>query len=176
MLRTRHALGIAAAAALIGVVVLANWLSSRYGTVPVWWGFTASAGTYAAGAALGLRDAVQETFGRVGSLAVIAVAALLSYLAADAHVATASACAFAVAELVDLAVYSAVRPLSWALAVLVSNVVAAPVDSYVFLHVADFPADAHAIAGQMIGKLLWATLVPLALILTVRALIARRQR
>jgi hypothetical protein len=33
-------------------VIAANWLSTHYGQVHVWWGLQVSAGTYAAGAAL----------------------------------------------------------------------------------------------------------------------------
>lgn len=161
-------LGLLAAAAYVAVVVLANILSSRYGMVSVGFGLVASAGTYAAGAALGLRDAVQDGLGRWGVLAVIAVASLLSYLLADPLIATASLAAFTASELCDLAVYTPLRKRGWSRAVIASNVVGAVVDTWVFLTLAPFgPVTFHAMSGQLVGKILWATLLPVALIGTV---------
>lgn len=172
--RTRN-LGLLAAAVYVGDVVLANILSSHYGLVGVGFGFAASAGTYAAGAALGLRDLVQDALGRYGVLAVIALGSLLSFLLADASIATASLAAFAASELADLAVYTPLRRRGWAKAVIASNIVGAVVDTYVFLSLAPFgPVTLHAMTGQLIGKILWATLVPVILIAAVRAAADRR--
>lgn len=69
----------AAIAAYAAVVVLANVLTSRYGLVPVGFGLIATAGTYCAGAALGLRDLVQETWSVLGVVVAIALGAALSF-------------------------------------------------------------------------------------------------
>lgn len=160
---------VAAASAYIGTVVLANVLSSRYGLVPVGFGLMASAGTYAAGAALGLRDIVQDQWGKRGTLAVIAIGSALSFLLADPLIALASLAAFTVAELLDMAVYTPLRKRGWVRAVVASNVVGAVADTYVFLSLAPFgPVTWQAMQGQLVGKLLWATLLPVAVVLIVR--------
>lgn len=162
-------LGLAAAAAYVGIVVLANILSSRYGMVSVGFGLVASAGTYAAGMALGLRDAVQDGLGKWAVLGVIAVGSALSFVLASPVIATASLAAFLAAELCDFAVYTPLRKRGWAKAVVASNIVGAVVDTYIFLSLAPFgPVTFHAMSGQLVGKILWATLVPVLLITGVR--------
>lgn len=162
-------LGLAAAAAYVAVVVLANILSTRYGMVSVGFGLVASAGTYAAGLALGLRDAVQDGLGKWGVLGVIAVGSALSFVLASPIIATASLCAFLAAELCDFAVYTPLRERGWAKAVVLSNIVGAVVDTWIFLTLAPFgPVTFHAMQGQLVGKILWVTLVPVLLISAVR--------
>ena len=172
-MRTKNILGLLAAAAYVGVVVLANVLSSRYGLVAIGFGLMASAGTYAAGAALGLRDLVQDGLGRWAVLVVIAVGSALSFLLADAHIATASLAAFAVGELLDLGVYTPLRSRGFARAVLASNIVGGIADTLVFLWISGFGVTYNNVAGQLVGKLLWATIVPLLLIVAVRAVVTR---
>lgn len=163
MLKTK--LGIAAATAYVTVVVLANILSSKYGMVGVGFGLMASAGTYAAGAALGLKDAVREGLGPWGMIAVIGVGSALSYLLADPFIATASLAAFASSEVLDSLVYEPIRNRSKLGAVVASNTAGAVLDTYVFLSLAPFgPVTFTAMEGQLVGKILWATLVPVALI------------
>lgn len=60
----RVALGSAAAAGLFAGIVAANYLTTRFGFVPVGFGLAATAGTFAAGVTLALRDAIQDTLGR----------------------------------------------------------------------------------------------------------------
>lgn len=162
------ALRAALVAGFVGTVVLANVLSSNYGLVPVGFGLVASAGTYAAGAALGLRDAVQEAVGWRGVLAVIAVASALSYLLADPAIALASLAAFAVSEVADLAVYTPLRKRGLLRAVTASNAVGAVVDTVVFLSLAGFGLTTQAVTGQLVGKIVYATLIPVALIALAR--------
>jgi queuosine precursor transporter len=158
-------LGLAAALAYVGVVVLANILSTRYGMVSVGFGLVASAGTYAAGAALGLRDAVREGLGRWGMVAVILIGSALSFWLASAVIATASLVAFTVSETLDALVYEPLRERNKLGAVVASNTVGAVADTYVFLSLAPFgPVTWTAMQGQLVGKILWATLVPVALI------------
>jgi hypothetical protein len=100
-------------------------------------------------------------------VAVILIGALVSYVVADARIATASAVAVLLSELADMAVYEPLRSKSWPAAVLASNTVGAFVDTLVFLTVAGFFAWS-AVPGQMVGKVVWATLVPLGLIYALR--------
>jgi uncharacterized PurR-regulated membrane protein YhhQ (DUF165 family) len=166
---TKTKLGIAAALAYVGVVVLANILSTRYGMVSVGFGLVASAGTYAAGAALGVKDAVREGLGWWGMTAVIAVGSALSFWLASPLIATASLVAFATSEVLDSLVYEPIRYRSKLGAVVASNTAGAVVDTYVFLSIAPFgPVTFHAMQGQLVGKILWATLLPVALIYAVK--------
>lgn len=161
-------LGLAAAAGFVAAIVLANYVTTRYGFVSVGLGYTAAAGTYLAGMALGLRDLIQDALGRFAVLAVILTGAAVSYAVSDHRIATASALAVLVSELADLAVYTPLRNKAWAGAVLLSNTVGALVDTIVFLSVAGFFTWA-AVPGQMVGKVVWATLVPLGLIYAARS-------
>lgn len=51
--------------AYLASIVLANWLTSRYGLVSMGFGLMATAGTFAAGLAFVARDAVQDAAGRI---------------------------------------------------------------------------------------------------------------
>lgn len=165
---SRRAAGLVAAVSFIATIVLANYLTSRYGFVPVGFGLTATAGTFAAGIALALRDATQDALGRRAVAVVIVLGAALSFLVADPFIAIASAAAFLISELADFAIYTPLRARSrlgdrrWAGAVVVSNVVGAVVDTAIFLGIA-FGAAAilPGIPGQLVGKS-WATLAYLA--------------
>ena len=138
--------------AFLASVVVANWLTNRYGMVPVGFGYVATAGTYAAGLSFGLRDALHEVAGRWVVLAAIAAGAVLSAFVSPS-LALASGVAFLVAETADLAVYEPLRRRRWVLAVVASNLAGALVDTIVFLHLAGFPIRS-ALAGQMLGKAL----------------------
>lgn len=105
-------------AMFVGTVIAANWALNRYGVVAVpLSGLEAPAGFYAAGLAFGLRDALHEVGGRRWVLAAIGTGAAVSYLIEDAvtipgglaPIAVASAAAFALSELADLAVYEPLR-------------------------------------------------------------------
>lgn len=160
--------GYAAALGFIASIVLANYVTTRYGFVSVGLGFTAAAGTYLAGAALGLRDLIQEGLGRLAVIVVILIGAGASFLVADGRIALASGVAVLVSELADLAVYTPLRRKAWPAAVLASNTVGAVVDTFVFLTIAGFFTWA-AVPGQLIGKVIWATLVPLGLVYVARS-------
>lgn len=78
-----------------------------------------------------LRDFAQREIGHYVLLAML-IGVGISYLMADPYVATASAAAFLVSELVDWAVYTFTkRPFSQR--VLFSSALGAPIDSIVFL-------------------------------------------
>lgn len=163
----KHPQIMIATAAYMTAIIAANVLTDRYGMVPVWPGIAATAGTYAAGLALLARDVVQDTAGRRPVLAAIAAGAVLSAWLATPQLAVASALAFAVAETVDMAVYTPLRRRGWGRAALTSGLVGAVADTVLFLWLAGFPVWA-ALPGQLIGKAVWATAVPVVLVLAVR--------
>ncbi|MGW5003303.1 VUT family protein [Streptomyces hydrogenans] len=160
-------LGLTALVAYAASITAANYLTSRYGLVPVGLGLLTTAGTFAAGAALLARDLVQDTLGRRWVLAGIGLGAALTYTTSPA-LAIASTGAFFAAELADMAIYTPLRSRGWARAVLASNAVGAIVDTLLFLLLAGFPVTAATVGGQLVGKLAWATLLPVTAVIAVR--------
>lgn len=122
---------------LLAVVIAANAATDSLGLVH-WLGLTATAGTWLAGLAFVARDSLHDSGGVRAVLAVIALGAVLS-AALSPRLALASAVAFAIAELADLAIYSPLRRRSRTGAALASNVVGSVVDTVVFLALAGFP-------------------------------------
>jgi queuosine precursor transporter len=159
---------LAALIAYVSSVVAANWLTARFGFVPVGFGLATTAGTYAAGMALLARDALQDAAGRRAVLFAIALGAALSAWLSTPQLAVASGTAFLVAEVADMTVYTPLRRKGWARAVLASNVVGAVLDTLVFLWLAGFPVTSTTVGGQLVGKVIWATAVPVAVVLVVR--------
>lgn len=149
----------AVAGALLLSVLLANLLTSWYGLVPAGFGLLVTAGTYAAGLSLGLRDALHEAGGVRWVLGAVAGGVVLSALFGDGRIALASAVAFGVAELLDLAVYAPLRRDGWKRAVIVSNLVGAVADTLLFLWIAGFPLTGQAIGGQLLVKAVYMTVV-----------------
>lgn len=170
---TRRLIGPAAICGYVLAVVAANWLTARYGFVSVGFGLMTAAGTYAAGLALLARDVVQDTAGRLAVLLAIAAGALLSVWLSTPQLAVASGVAFLLAECCDMAVYTPLRERGWARAVLVSNLIGAVVDTVVFLWLAGFPIRSAA-PGQLVGKILWATALPVAAVVAWRWGVRRR--
>jgi hypothetical protein len=160
--RTKLAIATAATVGVVGSVVLANWLTDRYGFVPIGFGLSTTAGTLAAGAALALRDALQDAAGKAAVLVAVVLGAVLSFAWSAPALAVASATAFAVAELADLLVYTPLRNRAefgsrvWATAVLASGVVGAVVDTVLFLRIAYgwSALKPDVVAGQFMGKIL----------------------
>lgn len=163
----RKQLGSLALVGYIAAIVAANWLTHRYGLAPVGFGLTATAGTYAAGAALMLRNVVQDTLGRRIVAVAIVAGALLSAFTSTAALALASGVAFGLSELLDMAVYTPLRKHGWARAVLPASIVGAVVDTFAFLALAGFPVTTLGVAGQLVGKL-WFMWVPVALVAIIR--------
>lgn len=162
-----------ATAVYIASIVAANIMTAHLGLVPVGFGLLVTAGTFAAGFALLARDFVHQAGGLQLVLAGIVAGAVLSWFMASPALAVASTVAFTAAELVDLLVFTPLRRHGFARAALASNVVSAPVDTIAFLVLAGFPLTWPAVAGQLVGKLLWATLVPLALYVGGRRAVRR---
>ena len=159
--------GALALTTYILAIAAANYLTTRYGLIPVGFGLITTAGTYAAGAALLLRDIVQDTCGWRWVLAGIAAGAALTAVTSPA-LAVASTAAFLLAELLDMAVYTPLRDRGWARAALASGIVGAVVDTYAFLALAGVPITGQTVGGQLVGKTLWATLLPVTVIVAAR--------
>lgn len=156
--------------AFAATVPAANWLMGHAGTecipngpclIPVGFGLHAPSGVLVIGAALVLRDMVQESAGKTGALVAIAIGACLAWLIAPSALVLASVAAFALAELADMAVYTPLRRRQLGLAVIASGLVGSVVDSAVFLWLAFGSFD--FIAGQVLGKL-WMSLLALPLL------------
>ncbi|MFF8961895.1 VUT family protein [Streptomyces globisporus] len=160
--------GIATLVAYIATIPAANLAVTHIGALPVGFGYDAPAGVYMVGLALVLRDLAREAAGRKAILAAIAVGTVASYSLADAALAFASAAAFAVAELMDFAVYEPLRTRGLLVAMLASNAVGLIADSLIFLRMAFGSFD--YLPGQILGKA-WMTLGAVA----VLALLRRRK-
>lgn len=148
---------LVAAAVLLGSIAMANWLTGHYGLVPAGFGLLVAAGTYSAGFALALRDVLHEAGGIPWVLGTIAAGCVLSLLLADGRIALASAVAFGLAELLDLAVYAPLWRRHGRAAVIASNAAGAVVDTIVFLTIAGFPLTAGLVGGQLLVKAVWVT-------------------
>ena len=157
-------------AGYIATIPAANWMIGNVGTfcvpdgpcmIPLGFGLSAPSGVLMIGAALVLRDQVQEHMGAKWALGGIIVGAILSYLLADPFIAIASILAFGVSELIDFGAYTYVRKYGRALAIAASGLVGAIIDSIVFLYVA-FGSLAY-IEGQIVGKLIISLLAALAI-------------
>lgn len=143
---------VLAALGLLGTILLANWVTTEYGMVPILFGLTATAGTYLAGLAFVLRDTLQDAGGRWATVAVIAAGGALSYLISDPFIALASAVAFTASELSDMAVYTPLRKRGYIRAATASNAVGAVVDTLLFLSISGFGISGN-FTGQIVGKL-----------------------
>ena len=145
----RYRLGVIAFAALMGTVLLANWLITRFGIVPVGFGLSAPAGVYAVAVAFVCRDIVQNLLGRWAAVGAILCGAALSLFVSESF-AIASALAFAASETVDFTLYTALRGRGWLPAALPAGLCAAVVDSLLFLWLA-FGSETF-LSGQIVGK------------------------
>jgi uncharacterized PurR-regulated membrane protein YhhQ (DUF165 family) len=167
----RYTLAVLAATAYLTVCVAANLFTTWWGLVPIGFGLTATAGTYAAGAALLIRDVVQDTAGKRWVFVLIVAGALISVLFGSGRIAVASGVAFLLGESLDLAVYTPLRKHGWARAVTVSQIVGAVVDTLLFLWLAGFPVTGPGVTGQLVGK--GYALVIVAAVLLTRAVTGR---
>lgn len=166
------ALGIVAAILFVATVYAANYAVEHWGLVSVGFGLMAPAGVWFAGVAFTLRDIVHRTLGRWVVIGAILIGGLLSYVISDAvtlpgglvSLAVASAIAFLVSEMLDLAVYEPIRSRGWLPAVVASNIVGLVTDSILFLWLA-FGSLAF-LSGQVVGKA-WMTLLAIALLALV---------
>lgn len=160
--------------AFIATIPAANWLIGNVGTecipngpclIPVGFGLHAPSGVLMIGAALVLRDAVQEAGGTKAALLAIAAGSALAWLVAPPAIVLASVAAFMLAEIADMAVYTPLRKRRLGLAILASGIAGSFIDSAVFLWLAFGSLD--FIAGQVLGKL-WMTIAAASVILVMR--------
>lgn len=113
---------------------------------------------------LALRDWLHTRISQLQMLALVAVSGLLTYLLnpAAGQIATASACAFTAAALVDWSAFSVLRG-SWLKRANGSNVAAAAVDSLVFPLMAFGAFMPHIVALQFAAKVgggaIWALIL-----------------
>lgn len=135
----------------IATVYAANWALKEFGFVHVGFGMMVPAGVFFAGLAFSFRDLTHEAVGRWGCIAAILVGSALSYVLEDVgSIALASAVAFIVSELMDLAVYEPLRKRSWLGAVAASNTVGLVTDSVLFLWIAF--GGLTGLEGLILGK------------------------
>jgi uncharacterized PurR-regulated membrane protein YhhQ (DUF165 family) len=155
-------------------VPAANWMILHVGTVcrpdapcliPVAPGLLAPSGVLMIGASFVLRDLLQRRLGVTASVAAILVGAGLSGLFAPIALVTASATAFLISELADLAIYTPLARRRLVLAVIASSIVGLVVDSIIFLWLAF--GSLEFLAGQVVGKS-WMVLLAIPLIAMLR--------
>lgn len=144
------------AAGFIGLVILANWLASRY-VVSVGFGRVAPAGVFCIGGVLVLRDWIQQQWGLLRTMPLVYAAGLVSWAIGTAagwtslqKIAVASVVAFTVSETVEAVVFTPIRKRNLTLGVGLSATVGNALDSYLFLSLA-FGSLTFFI-GQFIGK------------------------
>jgi uncharacterized PurR-regulated membrane protein YhhQ (DUF165 family) len=138
--------------AFVAVATAANLATAHLGLVPIGFGLSVTAGTFAAGIALVLRDLVHETSGARWAYGAVGIGAVLTAVTAGPMLALASAAAFAVSEGADAVVYTRARRRSRSLAILASGAVGLVLDTVLFLWIAGFPLTWGTFIGQAIVK------------------------
>lgn len=170
--RTRE--GVLFLVLFVLTIPAANWLIGHVGTtcvpqgpclVPVAPGLMAPSGVTMVGIALVLRDLVQRRLGTAISALAVLVGSGLSALYAPASLVVASATAFLLSELADLAVYTPLARRRLVAAVIASSCAGLVVDSIVFLWLAFGSLD--FLAGQVVGKA-WMVLLSVPLVAWLR--------
>ncbi len=152
----------------------ANWLIGNVGTkcvpngpclIPVAPGLMAPSGVITIGLALVLRDLVQRRLGVTAAILAILAGAALSAAIAPPKLVIASAIAFLLAELADLAVFTPLQKRGLVFAVAASSAVGLVVDSMIFLQLAFGNLD--FLLGQVVGKA-WMVLLALPFVAWIR--------
>lgn len=161
--------------AFAATIPLANWLIGHVGIqldpagphlISVGFALYAPSGVLAVGLALVLRDLVQRAAGVWAAGGAVVLGTVLSFALAPASLAMASGAAFLLSEAADLAVYTPLARRRLALAVVLSGVAGALVDSALFLWLAF--GDLTLLPGQVLGKLYASVLFAAWLFLTQR--------
>lgn len=144
-----------AVGAYVASIVLVNWLFAPTQLVEgvTQWTTTSWGTFYLANLVVGfvfvLRDYAQREIGHKVLLATL-VAGLVTYAMVDAGIAVASITAFILSELADWAIYSFwKKPLQQR--ILVSSLVAVPLDTFAFQHLAGYLTPA-AFATEVLSK------------------------
>lgn len=160
-----------AMALFAATIPAANWMIGNVGIcipngpclIHVGFGLMAPSGVLMIGIALVLRDWVHELAGWKAATLAVVVGAALSLWVSHPALAVASASAFLLAELADLAVYARLRKRSRPGAVMASQIVGAFLDSALFVWLAfgslEFSmgtALGKVYAGALVAAALWA--------------------
>lgn len=127
---------LAVYAAFIATIPAANWWLDRFGFWDIPGLGPVASGVIFAGLAFVLRDVAQLLTNRWWTLAAVACGVILSYWLADPFIATASAVAFGLSELLDLAIYTPLAERRFTLAVVLSSLAGGVADSALFLWLA----------------------------------------
>ena len=145
------------AGSFVALVLLANWLASKYVVHVPLTPYVAPAGVFCIGGVLVLRDWLQQLVGLGWTMPLVYAAGLLSWGIGDAagwtsleKIAVASVVAFTISETIEALVFTPLRRRSLSLGVALSATVGNAVDSYVFLTIA-FSSTAF-FWGQFWGK------------------------
>jgi uncharacterized PurR-regulated membrane protein YhhQ (DUF165 family) len=125
----------------------------------------APSGVVMIGFALVLRDLVQRRLGAEFGLAAIVAGTAISALVAPRALVIASAAAFFISELADVAVYTPLARRRLVLAVIASSLIGLVLDSIVFLWLAFGSLD--FLLGQVVGKA-WMVLLSIPFITYLR--------
>lgn len=148
----------ALACVFVGLVVLANWLASRFVVTVPFTDYLAPAGVFAIGAVLVLRDWLQQLRGLLWTMPLVYAAGLLSWLVGDLagwtgleRIAVASVVAFSVSETVEAVIFTPLRNRSLTAGVALSATVGNALDSWLFLWIA-FGSQAFFM-GNFVGKM-----------------------
>jgi uncharacterized PurR-regulated membrane protein YhhQ (DUF165 family) len=148
----------ALASAFVGLVILANWLASKYIVHVPFTPYVAPAGVFCIGAVLVLRDWMQQLQGLLWTMPLVYAAGLISWAVGDLagwtgleKIAEASVIAFTVSETVEAIVFTPIRKRHLTAAVALSATVGNALDSWLFLSIA-FSSTAF-FWGQFWGKL-----------------------
>jgi uncharacterized PurR-regulated membrane protein YhhQ (DUF165 family) len=112
-----------------------------------------------------LRDLVQRRLGFWVSVAAILVGTAISAMIAPVSLVVASASAFLLSELADLAVYTPLARRRMVTAVIMSSMAGLVVDSIIFLWLAFGSLD--FLAGQVVGKA-WMVLLSIPFVMLLR--------
>lgn len=169
-------LGLAFLAGYMLCIPGANYLAANVGVacvpngpcvIPVWPEVMAPSGSLLITVALVLRDFVQRRLGSAWALAAILAGTALSAAVAPGPLVLASAIAFLLSELADLAVFTPLQKRGLTLAVVVSSLVGLVIDSILFLYIAFDSLD--YLTGQILAKLWMLIVVTAALAMLRRA-------
>lgn len=162
---------IAAALSLayVALVVVANWLASRYTITVPGTTYLAPAGVLCIGGVLVIRDWLQQLAGLYRSLVLMVIAGSASYLIGVGagwtslqKIAVASLVAFLASETVEAVIFTPLSRKRLSLAVALSATVGNALDSALFLWLA-FGSESF-FAGNFIGK---AEMIALGTALTI---------
>lgn len=166
---SRYWKGAGWAALYVGSIVLAAYLVTTFGAVPVGMGLYAPAGAYVIGVTMVLRDLVQDQLGPKWTYAAILLGTGLAAAVSPA-IAVASAVAFLGSETIDMLVYTPLRVRGRVVtAILASNLVGTLVDSYLFLVIAF--GSLQFFTGQV-----WAKMISTVVAAAVVGLVHSRRR